>query len=88
MEADEGRSDREGFRAVEQRRMAAQVLSDPELLLMHALSRQDVRFFSFNAPSLYFFFALNPLSLPYPLMPPPRHLTHHPNRPSPLPASP
>ncbi|KAL2113043.1 hypothetical protein VUR80DRAFT_3458 [Thermomyces stellatus] len=39
--SDEFESDREGFRAVEQRRIAAQVLSDPELLLMYALSRQD-----------------------------------------------
>ncbi|CAI4217327.1 unnamed protein product [Parascedosporium putredinis] len=34
-------SDRESFRVVEQRRMAAQILADPELLMMHALSRRD-----------------------------------------------
>ena len=39
---EENRSDRESFRVIEQRRMAAQILADPELLMMHALSRRDV----------------------------------------------
>lgn len=81
---------------MEQRRIAAQVLSDPELLLMYALSRQDVRFLSLPV-LLLLFLTLIPLNLTFPpgspllsLIPapplpfhPPRHLhLTHPETPT------
>ncbi|SPO03462.1 uncharacterized protein DNG_06145 [Cephalotrichum gorgonifer] len=34
-------SDKESFRVLEQKRAAARILSNPELLMMHAMSRKD-----------------------------------------------
>ncbi|MBE3043490.1 hypothetical protein IMZ48_13145 [Candidatus Bathyarchaeota archaeon] len=59
--ANERRSDRDTFRAVEERRVAAQILSDPELLLMYALSRQDVCPSPFPSPFSSVPFLISPL---------------------------